>query len=664
MEDTNNNENNTYGVVLSESLENTNASDQQNDESTTAMAKEYTLDIPRIPSLELPLNVTSKSSSIHKAIDMCGGLSKVKEAFKEPGTVETQKGLELYLNTGKNERHADIFFNEHPITGKRVPFRDDSIILKISMPKGTLSKHNGDIQASIASLDPNDYKVTPVSIVDNTIRFREMSDFQYRLDNVSSAKEFNDSFGTLDWSSLQNFVKSVPNMDSRPYENINNLIIDRTNLSSNSDFQLPPPPKFSMVGYPFLYKYKGNPLATKKSNGDSEVKKSYIKNYQLFLHDIGPIAKIPIEPHESLQKDYKIAQETQVYPGTKSDSGFYQSLKECLSILNKLFEKRPIWVKRHIDGLIPKEIHHTLKIALALVSYRFSMGPWRNTYIKLGIDPRTSPEYGKYQTEYFKIERKLLSNPSVKKNVPSPPPLCFESNVEGDIDSRFRFDGTQVPWYLMLQIDLLIGEPNIAEVYKNAKLLTEPSELTGWFTELDLVKIRRIVKYELGCLVQGNHEFNQYKLKYFKAMKFVKESLIPGQEGTEKQSTDADGDVTMDDSDNGPNNKDTTPDEEEENDDNGVATGETDDVVLEDEEEAIEENVSITQETEKGKPPKEEDDEEEEEEGDNIIDDFDITNATFQDVMKHVSKFDPELAKKLYTNLNGLVPEEKLSQDL
>lgn len=406
--------------------------------SSGVLAKEYTLDIPRIPSLELPLHVSAEQSSIQKAVTMCGGIRKVKEAFREGGNVESQNGLELYLNEGKNPDGTSLFFNEHSITGKRVPFRDDSIILKITMPRGTMEKNRNNIQQSLASLDSKQYRVTPVGIVNNTIKFREMSDFQVRLDNVPSANEFKDSFETLDWSNFKKFVQSVPDNDSRPFENINNLILDRTSACPSTDFQLPPPPKLSMVGYPLLYKYKGNPLATKKSDGKAEVKAAYIKNYQLFLHTLDKDTKPPTEPHQLLQKDYNEAKRTGTYPGSKPDSKFYEYLEECITILKKLFEKRPIWIKRHIDGIIPKKIYHTLKIALALVSYRFSMGPWRNTYIKFGIDPRSSSEYAQYQTEYFKIERKLLQNPMVKKNIPEPPELCFQSNVPDGIDTRFK----------------------------------------------------------------------------------------------------------------------------------------------------------------------------------------------------------------------------------
>ncbi|CCF57903.1 hypothetical protein KAFR_0D02560 [Kazachstania africana CBS 2517] len=602
------------------------------------LAKEYTLDIPRIPSLELPLHVSSKQESVQRAIDMCGGLPSVKEAFREHGSVDSQKGLELYLNKLSNNKvkksDRDEFFNEHPIVGKRVPYRDDSIILKVSVPKGTMAKNDNNIRKALSSLEPKDYKVTPVGIVNNTIKFREMSDFQIMLDNVPAANEYLNSFKSLEWDNFKNFVQSVPDYDPRPYENINNIILDRIRPCPNTDFQLPPPPRLSMVGFPHLYKYKKNPFATKKSNGKTEVKGSYLKNYQLFAHSLEKTTKIPSKPHPKLQKEYEIANETKVFPGTKADSKFYDSLEECIEVLNGLFEKRPIWVKRHIDGIIDKKIHHTLKIALALTSYRFTTGPWRNTYIKFGVDPRTSSEYAKYQTEYFKIERRLLSSPLAKNNIPKIPATIFKSNISGWIDDRFIFDGTQVPWYLMLQIDLLIREPNIAEVYNNAKYLDKPNVITGWFHELDLVKIRKIVKYELGCLAQGNNNFNKYKLKYFKSIQFTKESMITG--GAAANTGDAEGDIDM--------TREESKDNVTEDEDNGVAAEEADEGVLEAEEIEADDVTPIDN----------------EDEDDGIIDGFDPETATFQDIIAQISKMDPSSAERLQNELEGFVNENKL----
>ncbi|CUS21996.1 LAQU0S04e05798g1_1 [Lachancea quebecensis] len=629
---------------------------------TGVPAKEYTLDIPRIPSIELPLKVSAAQQSVQRAIGMCGGIDNVKKALNSHK--DTSDGLELYLNDEKEEDGSSKFFNEHPITGRLVPERDESIVMKLSLPKGTLEACGGDIQKAILSVPPNRTKIVPVGIINNTIRFREMSDFQVRLDNVPSAREFNDSFGTLDWANFKSYVQSIPDQDSRPFENINRMIVDRTTSIPSTDFQLPPPPRFSMVNIPFVYKYKGNPYATKSSTGESTVKGTYLKNYQQLVHDFGKETKVPVTADPSLQKDYEKAKETGVYPGSNKDSKFFEKLEECLQILSRLFEKRRIWVKRHIDGLVPQELHPTLKIALSLVSYRFTKGPWRNTYIKFGIDPRDSPEYAKFQTEYFKIESRLQKSPLAAKYMPDPPPKFFESDIPEGIDSRFHFNGKQIPWYLMLQIDLLTDEPNIAEVFSKAEYLEEPTELTGWFHELDLTKIRRIVKYELGCLVQGNSEFSEYKLKFFKNMLYSKESMMS--KSIEKQAPDADGDIEMANTDNHSNqttgrvrnveSEGNDSDNDGDDDDNGVEAGELDDTILEQEEGGDDDGLEPDDDSDGGAT---------ENRGSDVSlsgsSTFDIKSASFDQIIRQVSQRDPELASRLRKDLDGFVFEQELS---
>lgn len=593
-------------------------------------AREFTLDLPRAPSVELPLKVSSSQASIEKALKMCGGLSKVKLALSSHG--DSNCNLELYMNEGANRDGTMKFFNEHPIVGKRVPQRDESILLKITMPKGTLDAHGGNLRSAIGSLESKHVRVVPVAIVNNTIKFREMSDFQVRLDNVPSANDFHNSFGTLNWQNFKNYVNNIPDFDTKPFENINNVVIDRSVTCPSSDFQLPPIPRFSMVSLPFVYQYKSNPYATKTPSGESKVVGTYIKNYQQFMHEFSESKPVPHLPHVELLEKYNIAKKNKVYPGSKSDSKFYEKLEECLPILHKLFEKRHVWIKRHIDGIIPLELHAVFKIALALVTYRFTKGPWRNTYIKLGVDPRSSNEYAKYQTEYFKIERHLLQNSSVQKNIPAPPGRFYRTNSPGDIDTRFMFDGKQIPWYLMLQIDMLVHEPNIKEVYDQAQYLDTPSELTGWFTELDLAKIRKIVKYELGCMVQGNYHFNEHKLKYFKVMLYVKEPML---------NKDAHGNDNMDVS------SVPTQIDDEDDDDNGVETGEPDDAVLEaeDEEAEDEHNISISQNFECAD-----------------INDlgFDVKTASFKEIVSRIAKSDPKTAEFIDRELKGFIHDSEL----
>lgn len=77
---------------------------------------------------------------------------------------------------------------------------------------------------------------------------------------------------------------------------------------------------------------------------------------------------------------------------------------ECVELLRKIFEERPICTRRVIRNLIPERLHYATKYALPQVSYYWRLGPWRDTCIRFGVDPRKSIEYAKYQVIAFKIE--------------------------------------------------------------------------------------------------------------------------------------------------------------------------------------------------------------------------------------------------------------------
>ncbi|XP_076025635.1 general transcription factor 3C polypeptide 5 [Genypterus blacodes] len=70
--------------------------------------------------------------------------------------------------------------------------------------------------------------------------------------------------------------------------------------------------------------------------------------------------------------------------------------------LKQMFESRPIWSRNAVKANI--EIHpDKLKLLLPLVAYYMVTGPWRSLWVRLGYDPRKSPESKKYQILDFRI---------------------------------------------------------------------------------------------------------------------------------------------------------------------------------------------------------------------------------------------------------------------
>jgi general transcription factor 3C polypeptide 5 (transcription factor C subunit 1) len=95
-------------------------------------------------------------------------------------------------------------------------------------------------------------------------------------------------------------------------------------------------------------------------------------------------------------------------PEKPSDVPPYERLdamhKECVDALRILFEKRPIWTRRALYNNFPKRLQTMVRFTMAHVAYMWRAGPWRDTCVAYGVDPRTDPKYRKYQSVFFQIE--------------------------------------------------------------------------------------------------------------------------------------------------------------------------------------------------------------------------------------------------------------------
>uniref|UniRef100_A0A3B4GQC0 General transcription factor IIIC subunit 5 n=1 Tax=Pundamilia nyererei TaxID=303518 RepID=A0A3B4GQC0_9CICH len=92
--------------------------------------------------------------------------------------------------------------------------------------------------------------------------------------------------------------------------------------------------------------------------------------------------------------------------------------KKAEEQLKKMFESRPIWSRNAVKANI--NLHpDKLKLLLPFYAYYMVTGPWRSLWVKLGYDPRKTPEAKKYQMLDFRIRCSskhgyLLSNIPIK----------------------------------------------------------------------------------------------------------------------------------------------------------------------------------------------------------------------------------------------------------
>jgi general transcription factor 3C polypeptide 5 (transcription factor C subunit 1) len=182
-------------------------------------------------------------------------------------------------------------------------------------------------------------------------------------------------------------------------------------------------------------------------------------------------------------------------------------LLRSISQINYLLTTRPIWTRRGLLNCLPEHnIRYLAKHAIPYCGYHFRNGPWRDCIVKFGVDPRTSPDYRRYQTLIFKLDRTTAfgSNaPAVqgkgKKSYVRP-----SQNKPLKDDVSHIFDGHSVSkdgktWAICDITDTFLA--NIL----STKNIRETCDVVsdGWYHNGTLAKVRVIMRAKIQRILEG-----------------------------------------------------------------------------------------------------------------------------------------------------------------
>lgn len=90
-------------------------------------------------------------------------------------------------------------------------------------------------------------------------------------------------------------------------------------------------------------------------------------------------------------------------PDFPSEELLEPRLQQLLAAARKLYENRPIYTRRVLINLLGVTNDWDVKCIMPYMCYIFRSGPWKDSYIKYGVDPRIDPECRFYQTITFQI---------------------------------------------------------------------------------------------------------------------------------------------------------------------------------------------------------------------------------------------------------------------
>lgn len=173
-----------------------------------------------------------------------------------------------------------------------------------------------------------------------------------------------------------------------------------------------------------------------------------------------------------------------------------------LKQLHALMEERPIWTRRAIlNSVTGNYADSMLRIALQLVGYQFRGGPWRDAFVKYGVDPRPDPKFRIYQTLAFKLERNIVGTKKVpwelvrKDQVKKPKTENTESHLwDGE---QYSTDGKF--WQVCD-----ITDPFVRQLIDQAPL-RDDCDLndSGWYYRGTWAKVKMIMKVKMIAIKRG-----------------------------------------------------------------------------------------------------------------------------------------------------------------
>ncbi|RVD87996.1 uncharacterized protein DFL_002196 [Arthrobotrys flagrans] len=380
-----------------------------------------------------------------RAVRMLGGGKAVAQAFKpNPENISEPNGLELRFRPG------DAL--APPIQGK--PARTRAMVLKITVPKGK---------------GPNP-RPAP-GWVDHAIRFRDMADYQWNTRSSEWARNVEENLMELDLQALKRF-----------------RMTDKITADANAEIMRPP--RFTHINYPFVYGFRQNPAIKVDTDINGE---------PVFIN---AGARVQTQTQYGNWNSDTVPQAGRLKrpkgPGVFVD---------CLKKLEELFEERPIWTRRGLMNNMPSSLWQQLKWAYPHVAYYWRSGPWRDTYVKFGVDPRKSKEFAKYQVVAFKVH-------TVK-------PMRDSSQNKGHL-----FDGETVIldgkiWQFCDLKDPLLAE--LADIEK-CEARDVCDNIDGWFPNNRHFKIKYIMRRKLSALIAGK----RINDKVFEAILKEPDSAAPG----------------------------------------------------------------------------------------------------------------------------------------
>lgn len=270
------------------------------------------------------------------------------------------------------------------------------------------------------------YRLEPVGVVHNTHRYRGLSDFQYSM----GASRFMNRFVA------QVMPGSIPKL--RQYE-------IEVGTAQPPDIDLVPPPLFAPQGMPNAYNYSQNPFvrhlgadgtlpgeedeaqaprrqhdlavvdaSSSSSSSDSDGEKSDAASSRFseeFERVVNTSMRGPAPGYFIRYNEFPAPERPRVPPDLSDPH-----VAAVMAELRRAMRERPVWTRRSMFNRLSAAVSslpksgNIIKHCIQYAGYQFRGGPWRDSLVRYGVDPRSDPAHRIYQTLIFKLHKRRVGN--------------------------------------------------------------------------------------------------------------------------------------------------------------------------------------------------------------------------------------------------------------
>ncbi|KAI5365495.1 putative transcription factor IIIC subunit 5, HTH domain-containing protein [Septoria linicola] len=368
-----------------------------------------------------------------------------------------------------------------------------NLLVKVTVPKRTGRKrkrgsnepffehegHNTDstnvtAPALLERLRDNEsrYQIEAMGLVRETHRFRTLPDFQMRSAGLPVMQELREHVLTPDYDKMAQFS------------------VDLSAFAYRGEY--PGPPNFTSYDMPHKYEYQQAPGVIYVQDDDGQIKsKNIAAPVKRVTWGLPPdIEEVPQHPPNELPR--------------KNPGG--EMLPRAVAALTEILEDRPLVTKRVALNSMPPISESIFKEATQYVGYSFKAGPWRDSLIKYGVDPRKDPKYRHYQTLMFQVDAHAFKDvagnerPSWKQNETNTTwarPLRHTK----DAPSTHVFDGKNITANGKTWQTIDVQDPVVYKLLQTDDLPTECDVYQwGWYHNGTMAKVRTIMKDKMRYL--------------------------------------------------------------------------------------------------------------------------------------------------------------------